>query len=69
VVWAGLIWLRIGTSGKALMNTVINFRIPLNVGKFLSCCTTGGFSKRARLHEVSLRVRKCKKTNIKPRRS
>jgi hypothetical protein len=25
----------------------------INVGKFLSGCTTGGFSKRAQLHEVS----------------
>jgi hypothetical protein len=24
------------------------------VGKFLSNCTTGGFSRRAQLHEVSL---------------
>jgi hypothetical protein len=27
------------------------------VGKFLSSCTTGGFSRRARLHRVSSLVR------------
>jgi hypothetical protein len=26
--WIGLIWLRIGTSGKALVNTVMNLRVP-----------------------------------------
>jgi hypothetical protein len=27
VVWTGLFWLRIVTSGRALMNTAINLRI------------------------------------------
>jgi hypothetical protein len=35
----------------ALVNTVMNFRVPENAGKFLSGCTTGGFSRRAQLHE------------------
>jgi hypothetical protein len=26
---------------------------PSNAGKFLSSCTTGGFSRRAHLHEIS----------------
>jgi hypothetical protein len=34
---------------RALVNTVINLRVPLNVGKFLSSCATGGFSKTAQL--------------------
>jgi hypothetical protein len=38
---------------KALMNTVMNLRVPLNVGKFLSSCTTGGFSRRVQVHGVS----------------
>jgi hypothetical protein len=38
---------------RALVNTVMNLRVPKNVGKFLSSCTTGGFSRRAQLHEVS----------------
>jgi hypothetical protein len=36
---------------RALVNTVMNFRVPLNAGKFLSSCTIGGFSGRAQLHE------------------
>jgi hypothetical protein len=31
---------------------VMNLRVPLNIGKFLSSCTTGGFSRRAHLHKV-----------------
>jgi hypothetical protein len=38
---------------RALVNTVINLLVPHNVGKILSSCTTGGFSKRAQLHEIS----------------
>jgi hypothetical protein len=36
---------------RALMNTVMNLRVPLNTGKFLSGCTIGRFSRRAQLHE------------------
>jgi hypothetical protein len=39
---------------RALLNTVMNLRVPENAGKFLSSCTIGGFSRRAQLHEVSL---------------
>jgi hypothetical protein len=39
---------------KALVNTVMNFGVPWNVGKFLSSCATGGFSRRSQLHGVSL---------------
>jgi hypothetical protein len=28
IVWTGLIWLRIGTRSRALVNTVMNFRVP-----------------------------------------
>jgi hypothetical protein len=35
---------------RALMNTVMNFRVPYTVGKFLDSC---GFSRRAQLREVS----------------
>jgi hypothetical protein len=38
---------------RAHVNTIINLRVPYNVGKFLSSYTTGGFSRRAQLHEVS----------------
>jgi hypothetical protein len=36
---------------RALVNTVINLRVPWNAGKFLSNCTIGGFSRRAQLRE------------------
>jgi hypothetical protein len=55
VVWTGLIWLWIATSG-GLVNTVITFGIQKNAEKVLSSCTTGGFSRRAQLHGVSLRL-------------
>jgi hypothetical protein len=35
------------------VNTVMNLRVPQNVGEFLSGCTIGGFSRRAQLHGVS----------------
>jgi hypothetical protein len=38
---------------KALVNTVLNLRVPQNAAKFFSRCPTGGFSRRAQLHEVS----------------
>jgi hypothetical protein len=33
--------------------TVMNLRVPEIPGKFLSSCTTGGFSRKAQLHVVS----------------
>jgi hypothetical protein len=36
---------------RALVNTVMNLWVLSNAGKFLSGCTTGGFSRRAQLHE------------------
>jgi hypothetical protein len=36
---------------RALVNTVMNLWVPWNVGKFLSSCTIGGFSRKAQLHE------------------
>jgi hypothetical protein len=38
---------------RALVNMVINLRVTYNVGNFLNSYTTGGFSRRAQLHEVS----------------
>jgi hypothetical protein len=35
---------------RALVNTVMNLRFPYSVGKFLSSCVTGSFSRRAHLH-------------------
>jgi hypothetical protein len=38
---------------RSVVNMIINFRVPKNIGNFLSSCTTGCFSMRAPLHEVS----------------
>jgi hypothetical protein len=38
------------------VNTVLDLRVPKNVGGFLISCTTGAFSRRAQLHEVSLQI-------------
>jgi hypothetical protein len=37
---------------KGLVNAVMNLQVPLSFGKFLSNCTTGGFSRRAQPHGV-----------------
>jgi hypothetical protein len=39
---------------RALVNTVKNFRVPRNIGKFWSICATRGLSRRIQLHEVIL---------------
>jgi hypothetical protein len=36
---------------RALVNTVLNLRVPQNPRKFLSDCTIGVCSVRAQLHE------------------
>jgi hypothetical protein len=36
---------------RALVNTVMNLRIPVNVENFLSGCIIGSFSRRAQFHE------------------
>jgi hypothetical protein len=36
---------------RALVNAVMNLRIPQNAGKFMSRCLIGGFSRKAQLHE------------------
>jgi hypothetical protein len=38
---------------RALVNTVMNPRVPYNVGKFLSSGATDDFSRRTQLHGVS----------------
>jgi hypothetical protein len=38
---------------RALVNMVMNIRVPLNAGKFLRSCATGDFSRRAQRHGVS----------------
>jgi hypothetical protein len=38
------------------VNTVMNFRIPYNFGKFLSSCVTGLYSRSIHVHEVSYEI-------------
>jgi hypothetical protein len=38
---------------RALVNTVINLRVPLNIEIFLSSYATDDFSRRAQVHVVS----------------
>jgi hypothetical protein len=55
VRWGDMNWIDLAQNRdqwRALVNRVLNLRVPLNVGKFLSSCTIGGFSRRAQLHEV-----------------
>jgi hypothetical protein len=54
IAWNGMDWIDLPqdrNQWKTLMNTVMNLRVPLNSGKFLSSCTIGGLSRRAQLHE------------------
>jgi hypothetical protein len=38
---------------RALVIKVMNLLVTQNAGKFVSRCTTGGFSRRAQPHEVN----------------
>jgi hypothetical protein len=47
-VWDGMDWIDLAqdrNQWRALVNTVMNLRVPQNAGKFLSSCTIGGFSE------------------------
>jgi hypothetical protein len=51
--WDGVDWIDLAPGRdqwRALVNTVMNLRVPQNSGKFLSSCTIGGFSRKAQLH-------------------
>jgi hypothetical protein len=52
--WDGIYWINLvqdRDQWRALMNTVMKLRVPLNLGEFLSSCTIGSFSRKAQLHE------------------
>jgi hypothetical protein len=48
--WDGMDWIdlpRLRDLCRALLNTVMNQRVPQNIGKFLNSCTADAFSRRA----------------------
>jgi hypothetical protein len=54
--WDGVDWIDLAQDRdqwRDLVNTVMNLRIPQNVGKFLSSCASGSFSRSAKLHRVN----------------
>jgi hypothetical protein len=51
--WGDMDWIDLAEDRdkwRALVNKVMNLRVPYNAGNFLSSCTIGGFSRRAQLH-------------------
>jgi hypothetical protein len=52
--WDGMDWIDLARNRdqwRALVNTVMNLRVPENVGKFLCSCTIGSFSIRPQLRK------------------
>jgi hypothetical protein len=50
--WDGMEWIGLAQDRdqwRALVNTAMNLRVPLNAGKFLSSYITGTFSRRPHL--------------------
>jgi hypothetical protein len=56
IEWDGTDWIDLARDRdqwRALVNIILNLRVPQNSWKFLSSCTTGGFSRGAQIYEGS----------------
>jgi hypothetical protein len=56
VEWGDVDWIGLAQDRnrwRALVNSVLNIRLPLNTGKVSSVLTTGGLSSSVQLHRVS----------------
>jgi hypothetical protein len=54
--WGRMDWINLAPvrdQWRVLSKTVMNFRLLKSVGKFLSSCAAGGFSRRTQPHRVS----------------
>jgi hypothetical protein len=52
--WDGMDWIDLAQDRdqwRALVKTIMNLLVPYNIGKFLSGCTIGSFSRRAKLRK------------------
>jgi hypothetical protein len=52
--WSGLDWIDMAQNRdqwRALVNTILNLRVPKNAGEFLRDCTIGSSSRRAQLRK------------------
>jgi hypothetical protein len=54
IKWDGIDWIDLAQDSdqwRTPVNTIMNLRVPKDVGKFLSGCTIGSFSRRAHLRK------------------
>jgi hypothetical protein len=59
IVWDGLDWIHLAQDRgqlRALVDTVMNLRVPKIAGKFLNSSTIGGLSRRVQLDAVCCAV-------------